>query len=281
MRILLVGLLVFSAAAAQPARKGEAAARPPAAEPDAQRTRAELNELLQRYPPTVRNVLAVDPSLLGNQPFLEPYPALAGFLEQHPEVARNAAYYVGESGGPRFGVSPEERAAESWREVMGGLAALLAFALSAGLFVWLIRTLIDSRRWKHLAKVQAEAHAKLLDRFTSNDELLAYIQSPAGAKFLEGAPVSLDAGPRSVAAPMSRILWSVQGGVVLIAAGIGLAFIRVPGAQDGTPLQAMSVLAITLGVGFLVSALISYFISRRLGLIEPRAAVAQRVLPGV
>jgi len=155
---------------------------------------------------------------------------------------------------------------------MGDLAALLAFALGMGVVIWIIRTFVDSRRWNRLARVQAEAHTKLLDRFTSNEDLLAYIQSPAGAKFLEAAPISLDAGPRSVAAPMGRILWSVQGGVVLIAAGIGLAMIRVPSGQDGTPLQALSILAIALGVGFLVSAVVSYFISWRLGLIEPRAA---------
>jgi hypothetical protein len=280
MRILLIALLAFCATAAQPGRKGEAAARLPGAGADAARTRAELNELLQRYPPTVRNVLEIDHSLLGNQPFLEPYPALASFLEQHPEVARNPAYYVGDGGGPRSNPSPEERAAEAWRETLAGLASLMAFALGIGLVVWLVRTMVDSRRWKHLAKVQAEAHTKLLDRFTSNEDLLAYIQSPAGAKFLEAAPISIDAGPRSVAAPMGRILWSVQGGVVLVAAGIGLAFIHVPGGQDGTPLQAMSILAIALGAGFLVSALISYVISRRLGLIEPRAA-GHRELQGV
>jgi len=39
------------------------------------------------------------------------------------------------------------------------------------------------------AKVQAEAHTKLLDRLTSNDELLAYVQSSAGSRFLQSAPM--------------------------------------------------------------------------------------------
>ena len=67
-------------------------------QPDAQRTREELSALLERYPPTLRGVLALDPSLLGNQPYLAPYPALVSFLNAHPEIARNPSFYIG--GGP-------------------------------------------------------------------------------------------------------------------------------------------------------------------------------------
>jgi hypothetical protein len=87
---------------------------------------------------------------------------------------------------------------------------------------WSIRTAVDYRRWGRLAKVQAEAHTKLLDRFTGNEELLAYVKSPAGARFLESAPIQLDGGPRSVGAPLNRILWSLQAGIVMAAAGIGM-----------------------------------------------------------
>ena len=63
-------------------------------QPDAQRTRDELSELLGRYPPSLRKVLALDPALLDNQSYLGPYPALVSFLNAHPEVARNPSYYV-------------------------------------------------------------------------------------------------------------------------------------------------------------------------------------------
>jgi hypothetical protein len=55
------------------------------------------------------------------------------------------------------------------------------------------------------------AHTKLLDRFTANEEPLAYVQSTAGARFLKSAPISLDGNPRAMGAPFSRILWSMQG----------------------------------------------------------------------
>jgi hypothetical protein len=148
--------------------------------------------------------------------------------------------------------------------------------MGIGLLIWLIRTLIDYRRWNRLAKVQTDVHTKLLDRFTANEDLLAYIQSPAGSKFLQSSPITLDAGSRSVGAPLGRILWSVQGGIVLMAAGIGLQVMgnRISG-EAAQPLNALGVLGIALGLGFLLSAIISFMISHRLGLLEPAAPRAE------
>jgi hypothetical protein len=247
-------------------------------QPDAQRTREELSRLLEHYPPALRGVLALDPSLLGNPSYLAPYPALVSFLNTHPEIARNPSFYVGE-GAPRLRQDHATQVVEMWRDVFNGLGVFAGFGMAIGLLVWLIRTLIDYRRWSRLAKVQTDVHTKLLDRFTANDDLLAYIQSPAGSKFLESSPIKLDAGPRSVSAPLGRILWSVQGGIVLVAGGIGLQVVGGRVADDASqPLHALGVLAIALGLGFVISAIISFVISQRLGLIEP-ASLTPRAEP--
>jgi hypothetical protein len=237
-----------------------------APEQDAQRTRTELNGLLQRYPPTLGRVLALDPTLLGNESYLEPYPGLRQFLKEHPEVARNPRFFINEAG---WAIREREPEAQMAERVLDGLGGFLGFGMAIGLLVWLIRTLVDYKRWSRLARVQTEAHTKILDRFTANEDLLAYIQTPAGTRFLESSPIRLDGGTRSVGAPLGRILWSVQGGVVLMAAGFGLQYIsgRLPsGAAE--PLRALGVLGIAIGIGFLISAAISYGISKRLGLIE-------------
>ena len=125
--------------------------------------------------------------------------------------------------------------------------------------------------------MQTEAHTKLLDRFTGNEELLAYVKSPAGAKFLESAPIMLDGGPRMMGAPINRILWSMQAGVVLAACGIGMNYVsrRVdPYSQD--PVFAVSVILLSLGLGFFASAALSFVLSRRLGLIDPETQSAPR-----
>ena len=237
-------------------------------QPDAQRTKEELRQLLERYPPTLGTVLALDPTLLSNQAYLAPYPALVSFLNAHPEIASNPSFYVGEP--PHAPRDRGSQALDMWKEVYQNCAVFAGFALAVGLLIWLIRTLVDYRRWNRLAKVQVDVHTKLLDRFTANEDLLAYIQSPAGSKFLESSPIKLDATPRSVGAPLGRILWSLQGGLVLMAGGIGLQLVGGRMRDEGSPpLHALGVLAIALGVGFIASAIISYVISQRLGLIEP------------
>jgi hypothetical protein len=250
-------------------------------QPDAERTKEELARLLEHYPPALRHVLSLDPSLAGNQSYMAPYPGLVSFLSTHPEIARNPSFYFGEAAFQRANPDPGERAMEMWRDVLAGLAALTAFGMGIGLVIWLIRSLVDFKRWSRLAKVQTDAHTKILDRFTANDDLLAYVQSPAGSKFLQSSPIMLDAGSRSMGAPLSRILWSVQGGVVLIAGGIGLQAVSTRVADPSSqPLHALGVLGIALGLGFLVSAIISFVISQRLGLIEPASRAPRVELPG-
>ncbi len=291
-RVFGAGMLAVCIGALQPSPGWAQAAKSAAAvqlqtspiveQPDAQRTREELSALLERYPPALRSVLALDPSLLGNQPYLALYPALVSFLNAHPEIARNPSFYLGGGPGGRLNQDRAEQTLNMWRDVLGGLAVFTGMGMAIGLLVWLIRMLVDYRRWSRLAKVQTDVHTKLLDRFTANDDLLAYMQSPAGAKFLESSPITLDAAPRSVGAPLGRILWSVQGGVVLMAGGIGLQVVSGRVAGDASqPLHALGVLGIALGLGFVISAIISFVISQRLGLIEPASPAPRSEPPGV
>jgi uncharacterized protein (DUF433 family) len=254
--------------------RGHAQAPPPllpVEQPDAQRTRGEFSQLLQRYPPELRGVLGLDPSLLGNQSYLAPYSALVNFLSAHPEIARNPGFYVGE---PFIrGRDRDSQVVDAWRDDIQGLEFLTAFAVALCLIGWLIKTLMDYRRWNRQNKVQTEVHTKVLDRLTGNEELLAYLQSPAGSKFLESSPIMLDSPHRSAGAPVGRILWTLQAGVVLIAAGGGLVVVSSRTRNDAAgPLHALGILSIALGIGFVISAIISFVISRRLGLIQmPRA----------
>ena len=239
-------------------------------EPDAQRVKEEMARLLEHYPPSLRGVLALDPSLLENQAYLAPYPALVSFLKAHPEVARAPSFYVVEGSGPWPHQDSASQMIEMWRNIFDDLAIFAGFGMGIGLLVWLIRTLVDYRRWNRLAKVQTDFHTKILDRFAANNDLVTYIESPAGSKFLQSTPIMLDAAPRSMGAPLGRILWSVQGGIVLMAGGFGLESVSGRVGRDAAlPLHALGVLGVALGLGFVASAIISFIISHRLGLVEP------------
>jgi hypothetical protein len=238
-------------------------------QPDAERTKESFRRLLEHYPPSLRGVLALDPTLMTNQAYINPYPELVTFLNAHPDVAHNPSYYLGQQGDSRFQLSHSEQVADIWRRVFENFSIFLGFAMAIGLLTWLIRTLVDYRRWHRLSKIQTDFHTKLLDRFTANEDLLAYVQSPAGAKFLQSAPITLDAGPRSLGAPLGRILWAAQAGLVMTALGIGLQVSSHQIADDAAqPLHVLGILGIALGLGFAASALMSFVISQRLGLLE-------------
>ena len=242
---------------------------------DANATRMRLHQLLREHPPAVGEVLQRDPSLMNRPDYLTPYPALAAFLQQHPEIARNPSYFLGRF--EYYEPGPRNESLEMFQMILAGTGVALGFAAFLGVFVWVVRSIIDHRRWLRLSRTQAEVHTKLLDRLTTNEDLLAYIQSPAGRRFLESAPITLDQEPRMANAPISRIIWSLQAGLVLAALGIGFWFVQMrnvsPDAAEG--FFIIGVLAFSLGVGFTASAVLAYVLSTRLGLVpRPKSTEA-------
>jgi hypothetical protein len=250
----------------------------PVEERDARETRERLREIFNQYPPSVGQVLRLDPSLLTKPEYMVPYPTLAAFIAQHPEVAHNPAFFIGES---RFDGSdtPRRQAINAVENIFTAAMLLTGFLGFFTLVGWLVRSTLEYRTWQRVAKMQAEAHAKLVDRFTANEDLLAYLQTPAGQRALGSSPSRppLEVVTRAVAAPVNRILWSVQVGVVLAAGGVGLWFAKNNVIEEAAqPLYVVAVLAVALGIGFVMSSLVAYALSRQLGLleIEPRSTHA-------
>lgn len=236
---------------------------------DSREVRQQLQELLRRHPPEVGRILKLDPTLWTNDAYLVRYPALAAFVRMHPEVPNSPTFYLDSVWIPED-PTPHSAAYDAWQEMMGAAVAFLVFLVVTATLIWLVRTVIEQRRWSRLSRTQAEVHTKLLDRFSSNEELMAYIRTPAGKNFLESAPITLEAPTRAIAPPIGRLLWSLQAGVVVIAAGVGLLIVSQTIAKElADPLYAMGVLAIAVGLGFVVSAGVSYLVTRRLGLWEP------------
>jgi hypothetical protein len=252
--------------------------------------RQQFRQLLEQFPPALGVVLKSDPSLLTNAAYLATYPALLKYLNEHPEIARNPAYfldhvetvqYVDYRYGGRRSNQPmtsdelmRMEALNTWRNTMDSFLFLLGFTAAALALDWVIRYVVEHRRWLRATRIQSEAHNKLLERFTSSAEMAAYMESPAGAQFLQAAPLSIESGNRRApGAPFSRILWSAQAGVVLISAGVGFLIIQRRMVEEVAQMMgAWGTLAIAIGVGFVISGAASYVISNRLGLLgEPKA----------
>ena len=157
-----------------------------------------------------------------------------------------------------------------WNDFVIGvtvLGSVLAGVLALG---WIIKYTVEHRRWLRATKIQSDMQNKLLERMSSNNELLAYVQSPAGQSLLQGVPVSIDPVPaRAGNVPFNRILLSVQVGFVLAAAGAGLLVVRNSLGMDfqGVAL-VIGTIGVSLGVGFGLAAAASYFLSQKFGLLD-------------
>jgi hypothetical protein len=271
---LMAVALLPAGAAAQP-RSAAAAPAPQVDEQTARETRDRLHQILEQYPPSVGQVLRLDPSLLAKPDYMAPYPSLAAYLGQHPEVAHNPVFFLGGGMGPgqQFYSDNRTAAMRAVESVLEGLEFLIGFMTGVLALAWLARAGIEHRRWLRATKIQVDAHTKIVDRLSSNEDLLTYMQSPTGQQFLSaslGVPAAA-AAPLAVGAPFNRILWSVQVGIVVAAAGLGL-WLAKNGVIDevAQPLQVISILAMALGAGFVASAFASYALSRQLGLVQPQ-----------
>lgn len=141
---------------------------------------------------------------------------------------------------------------------------LWGFFTGVGWIIWVIATNI---RMTKLGRVQAEMQASLIERLGSSQELLAFLQTETGKRLLEAAPPS----PEPRRNPISRILTSVQVGIILTA--LGGAFFATSGAYFGTraSFQVLGFVGVCLGGGFLVSAAATYILSKSWGLLEEPA----------
>jgi hypothetical protein len=277
----------YAAAQARPAMAQPSAAPVAAPMPndkDVAANQAELIRLL-RLSPTLTTVVAHDPSLLSNQEYVaRNNPQLAAFLATHPEIARNPEFYLfshlhGEGEPDEVleravwpDVYRERSRPGAFDDFMRDLSPLLAFLGFLVVLVWVVRLLVENRRWTRTFKLQSEVHTRLIDKFSSNQELAAYMETEAGRKFLEAAPipVSIETSQR-VPNAVARVLTPLQIGTVMILLGAGLLTLRHAGPEMDVPMLVLGTIVLMPGIGFILSAGITWILAARLGLMPAEA----------
>ncbi len=270
--------------------KGAAPSSPPLlaapiqTEKDVAALQDQLIKLL-RQSPTLTTVVARDPSLLSDPAYVaKNNPQLADFLTAHPEVARNPDYYLfthlNRDGAPDEALEratwPEmyrgHRDRTGWDDLAGDIPPTLAVGSFLLAFLWLVRLFVDNRRWSRIFSMQNQVHTKLIEKFSTSQELAAYMETDAGRRFLEAAPIPVNLGTEQrVPNAVARVLTPVQIGVVLVLLGIGFLTLRHAGPDMDTPMLVLGTVILMPGIGFIISAGITWLLASRLGLMPPRA----------
>lgn len=250
--------------------------------------------------PNIYAELVKQPKLVRDKGYLRQHPELAAFLSGNPAAGQIPSITRGLPVSPEMASEPvpdpanlalngpcgpalkiqalqyeAERASSRSPEhygmgrLMSAVGPFLVFVLILGALLWVLKVTLENRRWSRVAKVQAEVHTKLLEKFGASQELLAYMETEAGKRFLESQPFQLEApGTRPTPYPFGRILLSMQLGVVGLLVGVGLLFLRSRLIEGAEGCLVLGTLATTVGLGFLLSAAASYGISQHLGLLE-------------
>ena len=264
------------------------AAEPVPTEKDLAATQSQLIKLL-RLSPKLTTVVEHDPSLLSNQDYVSRNnPQLAQFLATHPEVGRNPEFYLFTHMNPGSGDPSEALERAVWPELNRGpqgrppfaeflsdMPGVLAFACFLVALVWLTKQFIETRRWGRIFKLQSEVHGKLIDKFSSNQELAAYMETEAGKRFLEAAPIPIDVERQQrVPNAVARVLTPLQVGIVLSLLGVGFFLLRHASPDLEIPMLILGTVALMPGVGFILSAGVTWVLASRLGLMpeNPRSA---------
>jgi hypothetical protein len=137
-------------------------------------------------------------------------------------------------------------------------------AIIGATWAWIIWVLFTTLRRYLIAKARAGLHAKVLDRIDSAQSLVTLASSDAGRHFLES--IAIEEAPRE--APSGRILFGLQAGVVLFFFGVAMLFVHHHVSDPYSGYMIFGTGAIGLGIGFLVAAVVSLAVSRRLGLLS-------------
>ena len=123
------------------------------------------------------------------------------------------------------------------------------------------------RRMK-VARIQAEVHSKLIEKLGSSQDFLTFLETESGKKLV--ASIGIEQPNRN---PYNRILASVQAGAILVCVGIAFLLIGVNFSDVAEGFKILGGLGLALGIGFLISSVLYYRMSKNFGLFDREHSV--------
>ena len=129
-----------------------------------------------------------------------------------------------------------------------GMAEIIAICGVVVLFGFALILLVGALRRKQTRLLQRT----LIDKLGTGNELAAFLQTPAGDRFLRAIT-----DPES---PARSIISSIQCGIVVLVVGLGTLTM---GGSIPLALRVIGALLTFLGGGLLIAAFVSYLFARR------------------
>jgi hypothetical protein len=130
-------------------------------------------------------------------------------------------------------------------------------------FCWIVWVIATNVRIARVARTQSQMQAEMVERLGASKDLMTFLQTEAGQNVFTPPP---QIEPRRN--PFNRIIGSIQAGVVLTALGLGLFALSaaIPIARE--TFLAFGSITGAIGFGLLLSAFISFRLSKSMGLID-------------
>jgi len=132
--------------------------------------------------------------------------------------------------------------------------AFIAFVIASA---WIVFVSISSMREKR----KFELHNKLIDKFSNMNELNNFLKSDSGSEFLKSLTIE-------GIAPKEKLLRSISTGIILGVLGLALFLVGKIFAEESRYFNAGAIIAAALGVGYLISTVVSVMLSKKWGIID-------------
>ena len=143
---------------------------------------------------------------------------------------------------------------------MGHVEVLIPIALFA-MVGWIVYIGATAGRRKEQLKLTTEFHSKVLEKMGSTKDFGEFLETDGGRRFMSSITTE---GPSA----KTRIVRSTENGIVCLCLGGGLLLLSWSFGEAREGLLLFGTIITACGVGFLISCVSSYVLSKNLGLFD-------------
>jgi drug/metabolite transporter (DMT)-like permease len=137
------------------------------------------------------------------------------------------------------------------------LTAMIVLPIFFLFFLLAIKFFFDWRK----VRIKSEFHHKLVDKFGDVKELNTFLETKGGSDFLKSLSIN-------GLAPKEKLLAAVSRGVIVSFLGVAVLILGWVFGENLKYFIAAGITILVLGIGFLVSAAVSYQLSKKWGIIK-------------